>query len=125
LPDDKPPRKKIWCLTRDGWREVDDPLPDEPDDWNDRVRAAGYDVYGVWGHEYASLRVEVHAHESEDRYLVSVDGVNICRWFLIDGLPQLLIMMPNLLAMVRAAAELDAIEDTYEAELERQRRNVK
>ena|SRR6516165_9416683 len=105
-------RDLLWCLTADGWHQVPDPVRPSGD-YDRDLAAVGFMLFTQLGSEFASLGVSIYCRG--DMFLVCLTTPNAYRPFVVDGLPQLLTLLPRLTQTAATAATLDREVEAVEA----------
>jgi hypothetical protein len=116
-------RPQVWSFDRTaGWARIDDPLPaaDDHDDdgW---LMQHGYFEQLDYRAGTSALSLAVYSHE-DDRYIVLLGDAAWHRRVHVDGLPNFVAVLNEVLPAVRGIAELEDREQRDEEERQRRRR---
>jgi hypothetical protein len=92
-----------------GWSKVPSPLADGPNNLEDAIRHAGFEMFAELGSEM-DLSVQIYNHSTDDRFLVSIWGIYTGREILVSGMPSLVELLAKL-GGVASAGSLQSISE--------------
>ena len=98
-----------------GWSKVPNPLAGDTRSLDDAIRDAGFELFVKLGSDEA-LSVQIYSHSTDDRFLVSIWGVDTGQEILVSGLPSLVELLSKL-GGIASAGTLQSISERL-AELE-------
>ena len=98
-----------------GWSRVPSPLAGDSRDLDEVIRDAGFRVFAKLGSDEA-LSIQIYDHSADDRFLVSIWGVDTGQEVLVSGLPSLVELLSKL-GGIASAGTLQSIAERL-AELE-------
>jgi hypothetical protein len=116
-------RPQVWSYDRTaGWLRIDDPLqPGDGGGFDDWLLDHGYVKQLDYRGGVSALSLELYA-DDEERFIV-VPGNCCFHWRVhVEGFPNLIAVLSEVLPAVRGVAELEAVEERDERERQRKRR---
>jgi hypothetical protein len=92
-----------------GWSKVRSPLTGNTRDLDDAIGDAGFEVFAKLGSDEA-LSVQIYNHSTDDRFLVSIWGMDTGQEVLVSGLPSLVELLSKL-GGIASAGTLQSIAE--------------